>query len=209
MSQSNKTYTYRCGQKFELEKSPDQMIVRALPEQLNDAAIADAKQVSSASTRIKTSTSELDTLMERSREIAPTHHAYNDSQSGSEFLITDRIFVTFKETLTDEQVDEFANHYGLLNKAAYSDRDFLFQLTNHTGMNPVKLIVKLMENESRVHMAEHDLNQRISRYQFSIPQDPDYVQQWHLHTDFNHPDYDVRACSLCEESWNLPFAASV
>ncbi len=29
MSESNKTYTYRGGQKVELEKSPDQMVVRA------------------------------------------------------------------------------------------------------------------------------------------------------------------------------------
>jgi hypothetical protein len=52
MSESNKTYTYRGGQKFELEKSPDQMVVRTLPDQLDDAAIIESEQVSSASTRL-------------------------------------------------------------------------------------------------------------------------------------------------------------
>lgn len=203
MKGSKKTYTYRSGQKVELEKSPDQMVVRALPEDLDDAAIVTSRQVSSASTRIETSEAELEPLMQRSRAIAPTHHAYYETQSGSEFLITDRIFVTFKEAPTDEQLDAFAGRYGLIKKSAYSDRDFLFQLTNHTGINPVKLVVKLTEDEPLVEAAEHDLNQRMSTYQFSVPMDPEYSKQWHLHTDFNDPDYDARSCSLCEDSWSL------
>ena len=203
MNKSDKTYTYRGAQKVELEKSLDQMVVRALPEILDDTAIATSKQVSSASTRIKTSETELESLMQRSRAIAPTHHAYYETETGSEFLITDRIFVTFKETPSDEQLDEFAGRYSLVKKATYSDKDYLFQLTNHTGMNPVKLVVKLMEEESLVEVAEHDLNHRMSTYQFSVPVDPEYSKQWHLHTGFNDPDYDIRSCSLCEDSWNL------
>ncbi|MCK4791234.1 MAG: hypothetical protein KAV87_46305 [Desulfobacteraceae bacterium] len=52
MSGSTKTYTYRGGQKIELEKSPDQMVVRTLPNDLDDAAIIESEEVSSASTRI-------------------------------------------------------------------------------------------------------------------------------------------------------------
>ncbi len=203
MNDPSKTYTYRGGKKVDLEKSPDQMVVRTLPENLDDAAIITSEQVSSASTRIKTSAAELEYLMQRSRSIAPTHHAYNETESGSEFLITDRIFVTFKEAISDEQLDAFAGRYGLVKKTVYSDRDFLFQLTNHTGMNPVKLVVQLMEDEPLVEIAEHDLNQRMSTYQFSVPVDPEYSKQWHLHTDFNDPDYDIRSCSLCESSWSL------
>lgn len=203
MSDSNKTYTYRCGRKVELEKSPDQMVIRALPESLDDSAIISSEQVSSASTRIKTSAAELESLMERSRSVAPTHHAYHETESGSAFLISDRIFVTFKDNLSDENVDAFAGRYGIVKQAKYSDRDYLFQLTNHTGMNPVKLVVKLMEEESLVEVAEHDLNQQMSTYQFSVPLDPEYAQQWHLHTDFNDPDYDTRSSTLCEKSWGL------
>ena len=105
MQNEEKTYTYRCGQKVDLEKSPDQMVVRALPDQLTDVAIVNAEQVSSASTRITTRASDLDEAMIRSREIAPTHHAYSETETGAEFLITDRIFVTFEEALSDEQVD--------------------------------------------------------------------------------------------------------
>jgi subtilisin-like proprotein convertase family protein len=43
----------------------------------------------------------------------------------------------------------------------------------------------------------------MSKSQFSIPLDPAYGRQWHLHTAFNDPDYDVRCCSLSEDSWRL------
>ena len=203
MSESNKTYTYRAGKKIELEKSSDQIVVRALPEQVDDAAVVSSEQVSSASTRINVSNENLEALMDRSRVIAPTHHAYYDSETGSEFLVTDRIFITFAGTPTDQQIDEFSGKYGLVKKATYSDKDYLFQLTNHTGMNPLKLVVKLMEEEPLVEMADHDLNQRMSKYQFTVPIDPEYPKQWHLHTALNHPEYDPRSCSQCENSWGL------
>lgn len=203
MSGSKKTYTYRGGQKVELEKSSEQMVVRTLPDQLDDAAVIKTEQISSASTRITISEAELESMMDRSRNIAPTHHAYYEAETGVEFLITDRIFVTFKDAPTNEQVDEFAGRYGLVKKAAYSDRDFLFQLTNHTGMNPVKLVVKLTEEDPLVEAAEHDLNQRVQKSQFAVPADPEYWRQWHLHEDLNDPDYDTRSCSQCEEAWRL------
>lgn len=203
MQNEEKTYTYRCGQKVDLEKSPDQMVVRALPDQLTDVAIVNAEQVSSASTRITTRASDLDEAMIRSREIAPTHHAYSETETGAEFLITDRIFVTFKEVLSDEQVDAFAGRYGLIKKEIYGDKDYLFQLTNHTGMNPVKLVVLLTEKEPLVEMAEHDLNQRMTSYAVAVPVDPEYGKQWHLHTKLNDPDFDTRSSTLCENAWNI------
>ena len=203
MNANVKTYTYRGGKKVELEKSTDEIVVRDLPDNLTDAAIDGAEQVSSASTKIKVSKPELESLMNRSRASAPTHHAYYESESGTEFLITDRVFVTFKDALTDAQVDEFAGRYGLLKKTTYSDREYLFQLTNHTNMNPVKLVVALIEDEPLVELAEHDLNQRMQKYQFSVPADPDYARQWHLHTNFNDIDYDPRSCSMSENAWRL------
>lgn len=203
MSESNKTYTYRCGEKVELKKSTDEIVVRALPTSLDDASIVGTEQVSSASTKIKVSDTELEGLMNRSRTSAPTHHAYYEAESGSEFLITDRVFVTFKDALPDAQVDEFAGRYGLLKKTTYSDREYLFQLTNHTDMNPVKLVVTLIEKEPLVKLAEHDLNQRMQKYAFSVPIDADYNRQWHLHTNFNDIDYDPRSCSMSENAWHL------
>lgn len=203
MKDKEKTYTYRSGKKIALEKSADQMVVRALPDGLDDDAILYKKQVSSRSTVVTTASSDLEAAMHRSRSMAPTHHAYFEADTGTQFLITDRIFVVFKTPPSPEVLAEFAGRYGLVKKAAFSDRDFLFQLTNHTGMNPVKLVVKLTEHEPLVEAAEHDLNQRVTTSPFVVPTDPQYIREWHIHMGLNDPQYDHRACARCEEAWRL------
>lgn len=203
MPESEPTYTYRAGEKVQLEKAPDQFVVRALPETLEALGIDDAERVSSHSSRVTTRALDLEPEMSRMRNLAPTHHAYTDAATGAEFLITDRILVTFREPLPAEQLDAFAARYGLMQKTAYSDRDYLFQLTDHTGMNPVKLIVKLNEEEPLVAAAEHDLNQRMTTYAVPIPTDPSYARQWHLHTRLNDPQFDARSSTRCEASWQL------
>src|SRR4051812_27227660 len=197
-------YTYRAGQKIPLKKIPDQFVVRALPDELEKKiGVKDAMQVSASSSRVTTRTTDLEELMSRSRNIAPTHHAYYIADTDKEFLITDRIFVTFREPLPPEEVGAFTGRYGLFLLKAYSDRDYLFQLTNHTEMNPIKLVVKLTEQENLVESAEHDLNYRMSKYQLELPNDPSYLREWHLHTRFRDSEFDPRASSRCEEAWEL------
>src|SRR5262245_34484084 len=135
MPQAQETYTYRNGRKIPLEKSPEEFVVRATPDVLaKELGITDAEKVSSASSRVTTRSIDLDTMMDQARRIAPTHHAYYMANTGEEFLITDRIFVTFRDSLPSEQVDTFAGKYGLILKEKYTDRDYLFQLTDHTAM---------------------------------------------------------------------------
>jgi subtilisin-like proprotein convertase family protein/subtilisin family serine protease len=197
-------YTYRAGEKLDLAKSPDRFVVRAKPEQLEKLGFEGAQQVSSASSRVTVTPEQLDAAMEQARAFAPAHHAYQVADSGEDFLITDRILVTFKTDIDATQVSEFAGKYGLLMREQYSDRDYLFQLTDATGMNPVKLIVQLTENEKPlVEVAENDLNYNIQRYAVALPTDVEYKRQWHLHQQFSHPDYDPRSSSRCEEAWKL------
>lgn len=202
MPDNQDVYTYRAGQKRTLRKRPDELVVRALPDKLKEIGIADAEQVSSASSRVTTRAADLEALMSRCRHMAPTHHAYSAADTGEEFLIADWVFVTFCEALPAEEVGAFAGRYGLILLEAYSDREYLFQLTDATGMNPVKLVVRLTEQEPQVESAEHDLNQRMSTYQVALPADPSYAQQWHLHTRFSHPGFDPRASPRCE-AWQL------
>lgn len=203
MHSDNKTYTYRCGEKIALTKSADEFVVRTAPENLRGCRYTQAEQVSPASYKLTTQAAELDSAMSQARETAVTHHAYYADATGEEFLITDRVFVTFKAALTPEQIDLFAGRYGLIQKETYSERDYLFQLTEHTGMNPVKLVVQLMENEPLVESAENDLNHRLKTYQFQVPADPGYVRQWHLHDRFSNPAFDSRASARCEEAWRI------
>jgi len=108
MPDSEPTYTYRAGEKVALAKEPDQFVVRALPDTLEDMGIPDAERLSTHSSRVRTSRANLEPMMARMREVAPTHHAYTEAVTGEEFLITDRILVTFREALTPEQLDAFA-----------------------------------------------------------------------------------------------------
>ncbi len=204
MTKSTQTYTYHAGEKLFLKKRPDQMVVRALPDVLEKAGIHSLERVSSASSRVNGITPEkLDELMGRARGLAVTHHAYEVADSEDDFLITDRIFVTFIPSATLDQISTLAGKYGLITKARYSHHDFLFQLTNATGMNPVKLIVKLTEDELLVKRAEHDLNLLVKTQALPLPTDPYYSRQWHLHTDFISDEFDPIASSRCQSAWKL------
>jgi subtilisin-like proprotein convertase family protein/subtilisin family serine protease len=203
MPNGEETYTYRAGRRIPLRKKPDQFVVRASAEEAERLGFEDAEQVSSGSSRVTVRSGDLERSMTHARLAAPTHHAYEDAETGEEFLITDRLFVTFKNPLSLDRVDEFAARYGLLQREAYSDREYLFQLTEHTGMNPVKLVVKLTEEEPLVQSAEHDLNYRASTAQLPLPTDPSYALQWHLHTRLVDTAFDRRSSARCEEAWNI------
>lgn len=203
MVASKGVYTYRGGEKVILSKVRDQIVARVLPEDLAKIGFEGAEQVSSASSRVTIAPTKIESAMNQLRQVAPTHHAYQIASTGEDYLITDRVFVTFKQAPSDQAVSEFAGKYGLLLKEQYGDRDYLFQLTDHTGMNPVKLVVTLTENDDQVELAENDLNYNISTTQIAIPSDAEYQKQWHLHQRFSHPDYDARSSSRCEAAWNL------
>lgn len=197
------TYTYRAGVRLPLVKAADQFVVRALPDRVGTAGVRALEQVSPHSTRVTVDPAQRDAAMADSRAEAVTHHAYSSADSGAEFLITDRVFVRFRNPPTAAELDAFAGRYGLLRLATYGERDFLFQLTDHTGMNPVKLVVALTENDPAVESADHDLNQRAKRYQLALPTDPSYQRQWHLHQHLLDPQFDPRASSRCEQAWEL------
>lgn len=196
-------YTYRDGERVPLIKRPDQFVVRASPEAAAAAGWTVAERVSPHSTRVTTSASELDAAMVRARAIAPTHHAYDVAATGEEFLLTDRVIVTLRRAPSQADLSSFMARYGLVLLQTYSDREFLFQLTDHTGMNPVKLVVRLNEEEPLVERADHDLNLRVFRRQIALPTDPAYAREWHLHTHFADPAVDPRSSSRCEGAWQV------
>jgi subtilisin-like proprotein convertase family protein/subtilisin family serine protease len=196
-------YTYRAGVKLPLEKKPDEFVARMLPDELARQGIPGARQVSSASSRIPTDSRKLEGQMAQVRKAGVAHHAYAVAATGEDFAISDRILVTFRRDLSREEASRFAGKHGLILKEKFGPRDYLFQLTEGTGMNPVKLVVKLTETEKDlVELADHDLNMEI-RVKSTVPTDPGYARQWHLHARFAHPEFDPRASSRCEEAWAI------
>nr|WP_295929486.1 S8 family serine peptidase [uncultured Dyadobacter sp.] len=199
------TYTYRNGKKVDLYKKSDEFVVRTpLVGGLPGTAAVATERVSPASTRMNVPAAELERAMTESRAVAPTHHAYYQTQTDQSFDITDRILVTFRASPSDAALDTFVNRYALRQLARYSDTEFLFQLTNDTGINPVKLVVALTEDEPDIAFAEHDLNMKMRKFAITLPLDPNYIQQWHLHTHTaTGPDFDPRSSARCEEAWQL------
>ena len=194
-------YTYRDGKRVPLIKRPDEFVVRTSPQAAADAGFTVLEKVSPHSTRVGVSAPDLESTMARARAIAPTHHAYDAAETGTEFLVTDRVIVTFRTAPSEADLGAFTARYALVLLQTYSDREFLFQLTDHTGMNPVKLVVQLNEQEPLVERADHDLNLRVFRRQFVLPTDPAYAREWHLHTNFADPAVDPRSSSRCEGAW--------
>lgn len=196
-------YTYRGGEKLPLNKRPDAFVVRTAAPPAESFDARSMTRASPASTRVRVRPEELEARMADSRMIAPTHHAYELADTSSEFLITDRVLVRFKPETSLTQIDELAARYSLIALDRFSELEFLFQLTDHTGMNPVKLVVALTEDEGVVDIAENDLNQRMMRKQFTPPTDTHYLRSWHLHERYTHADFDPRSSSRCEHAWQL------
>jgi subtilisin-like proprotein convertase family protein/subtilisin family serine protease len=197
-------YTYQGGKKVLLEKAPDEFVIRSNADTLKRLGYDGAELTSPSSYKVTVDPAKLDQEMDKARAVTTAHHAYYLAGSDDEFLITDRIFVRFRTPPSRETLDNFRARYALVQRDQYSDRDFLFQLTVHTGMNPVKLVTKLVEEEKDlVENAEHDLNRRMNTYALALPTDPMYASQWHLHRHASGPDFDPRSSSRCEDAWRL------
>jgi subtilisin family serine protease len=196
-------YTYRAGVRVELDKKDDEFVVRTTPEALREHGIADdAERVSPSASRVGSTPEELEATMARSRAIAPTYHAYTVGESGADFIVTDRVFVTFERAAGADGIAKLTGRYSLLHLRAYSATDHLFQLTDATAMNPVRLVVKLVEDEPLVASAENDLNYLAKKAVFALPTDIEYARQWHLHAVAD-TGVDGRANARVEEAWQL------
>lgn len=204
-SADNNLYTYRNGKKVYLKKEPDQIVVRETPEAIERMGVRGTlQQVSPHSTKVRVTSDTLIPTLEEIRNETVAHHAYKRESNDEEFLITDRILITFRQPFNDDELGKFISKYDLIVLSKYSDREYLLQLTNQTGMNPLKLVVLINETESDlVENCEHDLNQRMTTSAISIPSDANYKQQWHLHSRFTDPAFDPRSSANCESAWQL------
>src|SRR4030095_10691361 len=104
----------------------------ATPDAAGREGFRETESVSPHSTRVTTAPARLDEEMARARAIAPTHHAYDNAETGEEFLITDRVLVTFKSAPSAADLPAFIARYSLVLLQTYSPRQFLFQLHDHT-----------------------------------------------------------------------------
>lgn len=215
-------YTYVDGRKIELEKEPDAFVARASREDLEHLAADAPQQMSSASFHVSVDREALDTHMEALRSKAMVvHHAYRTATSGRPFLLTDRVVVSFDQPPGERKAADFAARHDLELLRPLSEYDYVYRLTEATGMNPIKFVVALTEQpEPGIAAVNHDLNCATSiASDVSVanvagaalppaggddtPTDPAFLRQWHLHGLVHHPEVDPRAHVRCLEAWKL------
>jgi subtilisin family serine protease len=217
--------TYRRGRPVVLAKRGDAFVVRAPTAAATTVRLpagASLEPMSPASTRVVLPSRETrgdwlgarrDQLMDRFRARGiVTHHSYASDRTGAEFLVTDRVFVSFTRSLSKAALDDFAQRYALyLLGAVNAPLTYLFQLTDGTGagvitddprrgVNPLKLVVHFTEREDLVRLADHDLNQRMLR-RTETTTDPYFRRQWHLHTRTTDPSFRPVSSARCEPAW--------
>lgn len=198
--------TYRSGQRLALSKAENAFVTRSQAVSLRalpDVPALSQEPVSPASTRVVVQPGQLEPAMAAARRLAPSHYAYAVPDSGTEFLITDRVLVRVCAGTTEQEFDALAARHGLLTREVYSTTERLFQLTDHSGMNPVKLVVAQTENEPSVELAANDLNQRMRRRALAEPTEALYRRAWHLHGHHDAAAVDPRASSRCAQAWQL------
>jgi len=205
MAKETELYTYRDGKKVLLNQSDNKLSIRKKSkEELKALGYKKIERTSPSSYIVETDKKNLDAEIADLRKENVVHHAYSTADNKQEFLITDRVIVTFKQAPALDVLNKFMNEYSLVLLSKYTDKTFLFQLTSYTGMNPIKLVVLLTEKRTDlIEIAEHDLNMRMTKFSpgIELPTDAKYKRQWHLHTHFNDSQFDVRCSSRCEDAW--------
>lgn len=180
------------------------MVVRDLPASLMTTTNLKVKQISSRSCEVHCPKTQLNKLMLTMRQQAVVHHSYHfQGNEHADFLITDRIFLTFKPGQSNVQIAQLIDKYGLIVRRRYKQGQYLCQLTQHSKKNPLKLVVELVEKESKkLAEVDHDLNYKTRTYDIDLPTDQLYNAQWHLHKKTaSNSEYDPRSSSNCEQAW--------
>ena len=179
---------FRGGHEIVIEKESD-YFTAILPYdyQIEDvqklSAVSEMKRVFGNIFKIKPIEDAVDEVMDRMRSnhriSHVVHHAYHPAGDAStRYYITDALVVSFVESTSTTRMQEIAEKHALhLIREYKGGNTFLFQVTEKSGKNPVKLSVDL-SSYKEVAFAEPNL---INRYQPAFtPTDQIFKNQWHL-----------------------------
>lgn len=200
---SEKDVTTRvAGEALQLETVDGQFVSRAPRAALERTGFHVIEQLSTSSFSVAATDANIDAQMARARSLgAAAYPYYRDANTKRDFLISNRIFVRFRQKLSKEQVISFAQEYDVDRLDKYDD-EILVHLP--VAADPVR-VVNAMSEDSRVALAEHDLNHRVAPLEVaSVIDDADYPAQWHLHDDLpSSPTFRPSVSTQCDDAWGL------
>jgi subtilisin family serine protease len=132
-----------------------------------------------------------------------THHAYHpEGDDTTRYYLTDQVNVKFKPEVSHERIEAIVDDAKLKVLRQYpgeSGTTLLVQVTDETGMNPIK-IANLLAEMDEVEFAEPNLVNRYLTYY--TPSDPLFTQQWHLRS-WDGPQVVADADVSAEDAWNV------
>lgn len=168
------TYTYQGGRKILLHDDSTRFVSRASRYCLELADFPLLDSISRHSWSVRSNAGTLQKDLVRARQLAPAYPAYIVADTGSDFFVTDRVFVRFRPS---QDVEQFAGLRDLSIVKRLSERDYLFRVD--PAADVVALVRALFEDErDAVERVDHDLN--ISSQSQWVPADPNVSKQWYL-----------------------------
>jgi Subtilase family len=179
-------------------------ISRAAEDRLRSNAFDIQEKLSPFSFRIGVGDAdELQSELERARSLGPAYFDYaivddaNETGSpDSEFLLTDRLFVTFSRALADTELTAFENLYGTAIVDRFSETTFLMMTAQ--GSDPVD-VAEHIRRDPTIAEVEHDVNHRVASQQLLLPTGQAFTQQWHLQDDGTAAGFSPSV--HCDEAW--------
>lgn len=190
-------YTYQGGRKLPLARSGTRFISRAARAQLLEGHFDPIESVSAHSWSVRSEPGNLDEDIRRARRLAPAYAAYVVAGTGRDFLVTDRIFIRFRQ---EGEPARFAarNDLELVNQ--FSPRDCLFRVKPSEDV--VDVVRRLTETEpAEVEIVDHDLNVLPLRHE-RYSADPLAPGQWYLGSDASDALIAKRALVDCHGAWD-------
>jgi hypothetical protein len=188
------TYTYQGGRRIALHDESTRFVSRASRYCLESADFRPTESISRHSWSVPSTAERIDDDLARARRLAPAYRAYTVDDTGSEFFVTDRIFVRLR---AGHDVERFAAAHGLTVVRQFSVCDSLLRVAPTADV--LDVVRNLTENErSVVEQVDHDLNIRSRTHDL---RDPMVQKQWYLSSTSRDPL--VRPCALldCESAW--------
>lgn len=205
---SGTTYYWQGGRKIEIEHAGNRAVVQAdsVEEVEEVAERADVRVLRPQLVTPGVVKLELpddrDGSMERLRNTHVVHHVYHTKgQPDDEILITESVFIKFKEGTSRQDIDAYFKMEHLVVEDVFGDLSFLVRVTDETKKNPLKM-ANLAASMNIVEYAEPNLIRKLTRFDF-IPSDPLFPKQWHLFASTDDVDLKAGADINAPSAWDI------
>ena len=189
------TYTYEGGRKLSLSRLTSRFVSRADRAQLIRDDFRPIQPLSRHSWSVSTNEDRIDEDIQRARQLAPAYPYYLVAESGSDYFVTDRLFLRLRGGAA---FDELAAKHQLQLLKSFSYRDYLVRVDPRADV--VALVRRLTEDESDIDTVDHDLNVRPEHHAINIDKSLTR-KQWYLFSSTTHPLVSKEALVDCQGAW--------